>query len=76
MITEQEITFSTVPLGTGNAIPRPTGSQKEGTPPVRHMFDDLDEWQPAIAALTDAERAPYADPQTYADTMAAYGTRL
>jgi hypothetical protein len=35
-----------------------------------------DEWLSAVADLTEAERAIYDDPQTYADTMDADGARL
>ncbi|WP_272871862.1 hypothetical protein [Mycolicibacterium fortuitum] len=35
----------------------------------------VDEWPRAAAELTEFERAPYDDPQTYADTYAADGTR-
>ena len=39
-------------------------------------MDISDEWAAAVAELTEVEHAPYDDPQTYADTMAADGTRL
>ncbi|MEE3066533.1 MAG: hypothetical protein VYA67_21760 [Actinomycetota bacterium] len=39
-------------------------------------MNELDEWRAAVADMTEMERAPYDDPQTYADTMAPDGTRL
>lgn len=39
-------------------------------------MDISDEWHAAVADLTEFERAPFDDPQTYADTMAPDGTRL
>ncbi|RFZ15058.1 hypothetical protein VIMS_02488 [Mycobacterium marinum] len=37
---------------------------------------ELTEWQRARTAMTECERAPFDDPETYADMMAADGTRL
>jgi hypothetical protein len=34
------------------------------------------EWNAAVAELSEIERAPYDNPQTYADTMAPDGSRL
>lgn len=38
-------------------------------------MDISDEWRAAVAELTESDRAPYDDPMTYADLMAADGTR-
>lgn len=35
-----------------------------------------DEWCAAVAELTESDRAPYDDPMTYADLLAAEGSRL
>lgn len=35
-----------------------------------------DEWLAAVAGMTEIDRAPYDDPQTYADTMDPNGNRL
>jgi hypothetical protein len=35
-----------------------------------------EEWRDAVDAMTEMERAPYDEPQVYADTMAPDGTRL
>lgn len=34
------------------------------------------EWHDAAAELTETERAPYDEPEVYADLWAADGTRL
>ena len=39
-------------------------------------MDISDEWRAAVAELTESDRASYDDPMTYADLMAADGTRL
>lgn len=39
-------------------------------------MNDLEEWRAALADLTETDRAAYQDPKTYADLMAADGTRL
>jgi hypothetical protein len=38
-------------------------------------MNDFDEWRAAVAELTEAERAAFDDPQTYADLLAPDGTR-
>jgi hypothetical protein len=35
-----------------------------------------DEWRAAVAGLTETERAPYDEPEVYADTMSPDGDRL
>ncbi|MFA1705518.1 hypothetical protein ACDT10_21710 [Mycobacterium intracellulare] len=40
------------------------------------MTDNDTEWRAAVAELTEVERAQYDDPMTYADLLAADGTRL
>lgn len=39
-------------------------------------MDISDEWRSAAGSLSETERAPYDDPQTYNDLIAADGTRL
>lgn len=38
-------------------------------------LDEYEEWRCAVRDLTVADRAPYDDPQTYADTMDLDGNR-
>jgi hypothetical protein len=40
------------------------------------MTTDMDEWRSAVAELTEMERAPYDEPEIYADTMSPDGDRL
>lgn len=37
------------------------------------MSDEYSEWRCAVNDLTEFDRAPYDDPQTYADTMSPDG---
>jgi len=48
----------------GAASRSQTGRADDGTDPIRH---EAGEWRRAVAAMTEVERAPYEEPQTYAD---------